>query len=132
MPPVLNMSKFWIWQSSEYGRLSVCECYITFWTYQKMPWQSSEYISQVLNMRGFWNMTRVLNIQDLHRVLTKPQYDQIFLNTQWICLDISEFTIVDKVLNMSHTTHSARSLYKLMSTYWENPVKDLRQSDLKK
>ena len=132
MSPVLNMSKFWMWQSSEYGRLSVCEFYITFWTYQKMPWQSSEYISQGSKYLGILKYDRVLNIQDLHRVLTKPQYDQIFLNTQWICLDISEFTIVDKVLNMSHTTHSARSLYKLMSTYWENPVKELRQSDFKK
>ena len=35
------------------------------------------------------------------------------------CLNMSEFTIKDRVLNMSHTMHSARSLYKLMNTYWE-------------
>ena len=35
---------------------------------------------------------------------------------------MSEFTIMDKVLNMYHTIyaiHSARSLYKLMSTFRE-------------
>ena len=35
------------------------------------------------------------------------------------CLNMSEFAIIDRVLNMSHTMHSARSLYKLMNTYWE-------------
>ena len=37
----------------------------------------------------------------------------------WICLNMSEFSIIDRVLNISLTIHSARSLYKLMSTYWE-------------
>ena len=32
---------------------------------------------------------------------------------------MSESTITDRVLNMSHTEHSRRSRYKLMSTYWE-------------
>ena len=36
---------------------------------------------------------------------------------------MSDFAIIDKVLNnMSHTMHSARSLYKLMSTYLEMDV----------
>ena len=35
---------------------------------------------------------------------------------------MSEFTIIDKVLNMYHTIHSARSLYKLMNTYGEIDV----------
>ena len=30
---------------------------------------------------------------------------------------MDEFTIIDRVLNMYHTINSARSLYKLMSTY---------------
>ena len=32
---------------------------------------------------------------------------------------MSEFTIIDRVLNIYHTIYSARSLYKLMSTYSE-------------
>ena len=35
---------------------------------------------------------------------------------------MSESTVTDKVLNMSHTAHSRRSRYKLMSTYWEMGV----------
>ena len=31
--------------------------------------------------------------------------------------DMSEFTIIDKVLNMYHTIYSGRSLYNLMNTY---------------
>ena len=33
-----------------------------------------------------------------------------------------DFTMIGRVLNMSHTMHSARSLYKLMSTYQEMGV----------
>ena len=47
------------------------------------------------------------------------QYGWICLNRTWICLNMSEFSIIDSVLNISLTIHSARSLYKLMSTYWE-------------
>ena len=35
---------------------------------------------------------------------------------------MSEFTIIEKVLSISYTIHSARSLYKLMSTYREKGV----------
>ena len=35
---------------------------------------------------------------------------------------MSEFTIIERVLNMYHTIHSVRSLYKLMSTYCEISV----------
>ena len=38
------MSKFWIWQSSEYDRFSICERDTAFWICQNMPWQSSHYI----------------------------------------------------------------------------------------
>ena len=40
--------------------------------------------------------------------------------------------IIDRVLNMAHTVHRVRSLYSLMSTYWEmgvltkNPVSGLK------
>ena len=36
--------------------------------------------------------------------------------TEWD-VNISEFTIIDRVLNMYHTVHNAMSFYKLMSTY---------------
>ena len=41
----------------------------------------------------------------------------IIMNMMLRCLNMSEFTIIDRVLNMSNTMHSARSLYKLMNTY---------------
>ena len=50
-----------------------------------------------------------------------------------MCLNMSEFTIIDTVLNMYHIIHSVRSLDKLMSTLLrdtriQNPIKDLRWS----
>ena len=62
---------------------------------------------------------QVLNMQELHRVLNKSQYGLICLNRTWICLNMSEFIIINWVLNMSHTIHGMRLLYKLMSPYWE-------------
>ena len=62
---------------------------------------------------------RVLNMQDLYMVLNISQYGWIYLNRTWICLNMSEFTIIDRILNMYHTLHSARSLCKLLSTYLE-------------
>ena len=99
---ILNMVGFWIY-----------EHYTVFWICQKMPWQSSEYIlgskyARILNMAGFW-------IWKLHRALNMPQY----LNRMWICLNVSELTIINRVLNMCHTIHSAASLFKLIITYWE-------------
>ena len=70
---LLNMAKF-----------SISERYTAFWICQNMPWQSSEY---VLGSK----YGRVVNIQELHRVLNVPQYGWIYLNRPWICL--SEFTI---------------------------------------
>ena len=55
----------------------------------------------------------------LRMVLNVSQYGWICLNETWICLNISEFTIIDKLLNMYHTIHRTRSLYNLMSSYWE-------------
>ena len=45
------------------------------------------------------------------------QYGRICLNRTLICPNASEFTIVDRVLNMYHIMHRARSLFKLMNTY---------------
>ena len=83
-------------------------------------------ISWVLNMPGFW-IWKVLNMQELHRVLNKPQYDRIRLNRTWICLNMSEFSIIDRVLNMYHAIHSARSLQNLTSTYGEITYPELGQ-----
>ena len=80
-----------------------------------MPWQRSKYISGSEN-------GRVLNMQELQRVLIMPKYGWICLNRTWTYLNMSAFTIIDRVLNMSHTMHSVRSLYKLISTYWEMGV----------
>ena len=41
-------------------------------------------------------------MQELHRVLNMPQYGGI-------CLNMFEFTIMDRVLNMYHTIHSGHS-----------------------
>ena len=81
-----------------------------------MPWQRFEYISgskyaRILNMAGFW--------LELHRILNMPQHGWICLTWTWICLNLCEFTVADRVLNMSHTIHT---LYKLMSTFWEMGV----------
>ena len=54
-------------------------------------------------------------MQELHRTLNMPQYDYILIGREYAC------TIIDRVLNMSNTIHSSRSLLmnevKLMNTY---------------
>ena len=62
---------------------------------------------------------RVVNMQKLHSVLNMPQYHWICLNRTWIFLNMSEFMITDRVLNIYYTIHRTRSLYKLISTYWQ-------------
>ena len=86
----LNMLKFWLWQSSEYGR--------------------------------------VLNMRPLRSAMNMPEYA---LTEFLICLGFkmyqgSEYARVTQGskyakiwLYMCHTIYSARSLNKLMSTYWE-------------
>ena len=100
---ILNMAKFWIWWGSQYASVT----------------QRSEYarpcldrvlnISYVLNMAGFWICRSYTAFLICQKWLT-------CLNKRWICLNLSEFTIIDMDLNMYYTIHSTRSLYKLMST----------------
>ena len=48
------------------------------------------------------------------------QYARVTYDSKYatICLNTSEYTIIDRVLNMSHTVvRSMKSLYKLMSIY---------------
>ena len=73
---------------------------------------------------GFWICTdckygRVLNMQQLHRVLNTLQYVWIRLNKAWIWLNISGCLIADRVLNMYNAVRRARSFYELMNRCWK-------------
>ena len=59
-----------------------------------MPWQSSEYILGS-------EYARLLNMQQLCKVLNMPQYGWIFLSKMWMCLNMAEFLIID-----SRVSHS--------------------------
>ena len=85
-----------------------------FWISQNLSWQSSEYISEYIS-----EYAAILSMQELPRVLNMPQYDWICLNRMWICLNMSEFTIIDMLLNMYHIIHRVKLFHKLISTYWE-------------
>ena len=91
------MSKFWNGKALNKAGFSICERYTTFWICQNMPWQSSEY---TLGSKH----ARILNMVEL-------QYGWICLNRTWICLNMSEFTIIDRVLNMYRTIHGAQPKY---------------------
>ena len=113
---ILNMAKFWIWQCSQYASVTQrSECARIY-----LAWQSSEYISGS-------KYASTLNMKQLHKVLNMPQYGWICLNWTWICLKMSEFTIINGLLNMYHTIHNSRSKWVLIERYSE-PVKDLRWS----
>ena len=125
------MPKFWISQGSQYARVA------EHFEYARICLDKVLNISRVLNMPGFWIHGRYLNMEELLRILNIPQYDWICLTRAWICLNMPEFTIIDRVLNMSHTMHRVQytsTVYK----YWmqvnesllrdgciQNPVKDL-------
>ena len=102
----LNIAKSWIWQHSQYV-LNMPEYALT-----------ELCISWVLNMQEFWVWHGSV-YREFHRVLNMPQNGWIWLTRTWICLNMSEFKVMDKVLNMYHTKYSASSLCKLMSSYWE-------------
>ena len=93
---LLNMTKFWIWYDYQYTS-----------------------VTSVLNMpeyalTGFRIYLGIQKCQD-------SKYGSA-LNMTELCLYMSEFTITYRVLNIYHTIISARSPYKLMSTYWEISV----------
>ena len=106
-------------QDSEYAEGPIC--------------QNCEY-GRVLNMQAshsvlnipeyvmteFWiylriYYVRILIMQQLHRFLNMPQYGWVCLTRTWIYLSMSEFTILDRFLNMHNTIYSVGLLYKLMS-----------------
>ena len=102
---ILNMVKFWIWQGSQYASVTQRYVLTEFWIYLRFKiCQDPEY-------------SRILNMRKLHRVLNMPQYGWICQNMTWICLNMSEFTKIDKVLSMSYILNSARSLYKV-NEFW--------------
>ena len=79
--------------------------------------ERSEYIMDS-NKLGFW----IWQGSEYAKVTEGSKYATvclICLNRTWICLNNSEFTIIDRVLNMYHTIYRVRGFYKLMSTYWE-------------
>ena len=110
MPGLESMSKFWIWQSSAYGRV-----------FNMRALHSILDISEVLNMPGFWIW--------LHKVLNMPQYGWIYLNKTWICLNMSEFTIINRFLNMVTLRVNG---YLLTDRRMQNPIYYLRWSALGK
>ena len=117
MPRLLNIPNFQIWQGFQYASVT------------KHSENARICLDRVLNISWVLDARikdseygRVLNMQELHRVLDMSQYGCVRVNRTWICLNMSEFKIIDRVLNMYHTRHGARSLYMLMSTYWETGV----------
>ena len=108
MPWVLNMSKFGRWQSSEYGRV------LDMWVLHSVLNMPEYALKEFWIYLGFYicqdsKYWRVLNMQELHRALNMPQYGWICQNRTWICLNISEFTIIDSVLNMYYRKESPLS-----------------------
>ena len=116
---ILNMYRSQIHQNSEYGRV------LNIWTLHgvlNMPEYMYLNVSQVLNM------PRALNMQELHR---DKQYDYICPNRTWISLNMFEFSIIARVLNMYHTIHTVRvtlqvNEYLLRDGRIQNPAKDLK------
>ena len=97
-------AKFWIWQGShfalhsiEYATICLDRVLNIFWGF--LTCQNSEF-------------DRVLNMQEVHRVINMLQYGLKCLNKMRICLNLSEFIIRDWVLNMYHIMHN-----EIMCTY---------------
>ena len=109
--------EFWIWQSSEYCRVLNMQALHSNLNMPDYTLISLDSIlnTRILTMARFW-------ISKKNRIQNILQYDWKCLNRKWICLTMSRFTIIDRILNMFHTIHSARSLYKIMSTFWELDV----------
>ena len=72
-----------------------------------------EFYARTLNMAGLWICKSCTGF-----LVNISQCGWICLNMTWISLNMSEFTTVDRVLDVS-TIPSARWVYKLMCNYWE-------------
>ena len=98
VPRVLNIPKFPIWEGFQYASVT----------------QRSKYARICLDrLNIFW----VLNIPELQRwqvseytslteVFKYATMSGIFKNRMWKCLNMSEFTITNRVLNMYYTIHT--------------------------
>ena len=79
---ILNMAKFWIWQSSEYGRVLYMRVLHSFLNMPEYA-LSFEYIldfkhARILNMAGFW----------IARVTQSSKYVLIRHEYAWLCLNL--------------------------------------------
>ena len=104
---ILNMTKLWTWRGYQYASVTQPTEFVRICLGRVLN------ISWVLNMPGFWILQSSEYARELHRTLNMLQHDSIYLHRTWICLIMSEFTIIDWVLNMYYTIQSARLLYNL-------------------
>ena len=112
MPLVLNMPKFLIWQDYQYASSTQLSEYARICLGRVLN------ISWVLNIPGFWIWQG-----SQHASVTQcSKYVTTWLNISEYDVNMPEYVCIlttDRVLNIYHTVHSARSRYKLISTYWE-------------
>ena len=104
---IMNMAKFRIWQGSQYDSVTQRSGYARICLDRVLN------ISWVLNMPGLW----IWQGSEYVRVTQGSKYV-----TMWICLNMSKFLIIGRVLNIYYTIHNTRSLYKFMNAYWEIDV----------
>ena len=101
---------------SKYGKvLNMAGCLKRALKYSRI---CLDQIYLVLNISWFLNMTnseyeRIPNVQELLKGLNMPQCDWRYLNRTWIYLKMSEYSIIEKIPNIYHAIHSARSLCSL-------------------
>ena len=123
--PVLNMPKFWIWQVSQYASVT----------------QRSEYVriclDRVLNISWVLNMPELWIWQGFEYARV-PQGSRhapnrwICQRRTWICLNMSEFLIIDRVLNTQREVVLQVNEYLLRDRRIQDLVNNLIWSALEK
>ena len=86
MPWVLNMSKFWIWQGSQYASVTQRSEYARIWLDRVLT------ISLVLNMLEFW----IWQGSEYASVTQYSKYVTIWLNMSEKDVNIPEYTWIYK------------------------------------
>ena len=95
----MNMPRVSECQIYKYGKVlnraafSKCDRYTAYWICKNMPWKNSDYIL------CYW----ILKGSEYASITQGSKYVTIWLN-------ISEFSVIDRVLNIYHATQSARSI----------------------
>ena len=110
-PKILNMAKSWIWQGFQYASVTQGSEYARIWPDRVLN------ISWVLNTPRFW----IGHSSEYASVTHDSTYPTMWL-IYWMehkYAWMSEFTVIDRVLNMFHKIHRARSYCKLIITYSE-------------